>query len=142
MVTRVLDEEDRRVLDLLREYGSDEQVRRYEALLSGGSTVTRQPDSAPASAPGTVPIADAATQLGLTIPEVRRHVELGLLTVEPRAERGEPFITNASIAWLLDAKRDLAKIVPFPWEDDDLIEPDSLLGQMMAASRRSDATEE
>jgi hypothetical protein len=141
-VTRVLDEEDRRVLDLLRAYGLDEQVRHYESLLRAEERFALQPDPLPDPVPGAVSVAEAAKRLGLTSEEVRLHVELGLLAAEPDPETNEHLITNASIAWLLDAKRGLAKIVPFPWEGDEPVDPNSLFGQMTAPRRRDQETRE
>jgi hypothetical protein len=132
-ITRVIDEEDQRMLDLLRELGLEEQLREYEALLRGESPF-RPPTAQPrAPLPGAVPVAEAATHLGLPRKEIRRHIELGLLRGETDLATGELLVTNASIARLLEFKRDLAIIAqPLPGDIDVPLDPNSLLGRMFA----------
>lgn len=137
-VARAITEEDRQMLDLLHELGLEEQARQYEGLLRGELPSEREPTSPSAPILGAVPVAEAAVRLGLSPKEAHRHVALGLLKAESDPAAGEYLITNASIAWLLEARHDLATIVPFPWEADEPIDPDSLLGQMLAANRRDE----
>jgi hypothetical protein len=133
MVTRVLDEEDRKHLELLRELGLEEAARRYEASLRGERTIEAKSDPLPAPAPGAVCVAEAAEKLGLTRKEVRRHVDLGLLTSESDPETGELLVTNTSIVRWLDTQRRLAIIAqPLPGEIPVPLDPYSLLGRLFA----------
>ena len=105
MVTRVLDERDRKPLELLREFGFEEAAERYEASLRGERTIKAKPDPLPDPVPGAVYVAEAAERLGLTHRNVRRHVDLGLLTAESDPETGESLVTNTSIVRWLDGQR-------------------------------------
>ena len=133
MVTRVLDEEDRRIIELLREHGLEEEVRRYEARIGGGWVHDRKSDPLPSPVPGTVSVAKAAEKLGLTCKEVHRHIELGLLDADTDDKTGELAITNTSIARSLDARRRLAIVAkPLPGDFDVQLDPNSLLGRLFA----------
>jgi hypothetical protein len=133
MVTRVLKEEDRQHLALLRELGLDEQARRYEELLRGNGSVVRPPRPRPAPPVGAVSIAEAGALLGLPRKEVRRDLELGLLKSEIEPTTGETLVTKASIARRLEFQRALAIIaLPLPGDSDERPHPDSLLGRMFA----------
>jgi hypothetical protein len=137
-VTHVITEEDRWMLSLLRELGLEEQVRQYERLLHGELPFAPRPAAGSAPVPGAIPVAEAAARLALSRQEIQRYLEVGLLTEEPDPDTGEPLVTNASIAKLVETKRNLAAIVPFSWEAEELTDPNSLLGQMLAANRREE----
>jgi hypothetical protein len=132
-ITRVLDEEDRQMLETLRKYGLDDEVRHYEALLRGEVNFASAPDPLPDPVPGATPIAEAAKRLGMPRREVRRHIELGLLASETDSETGETLVTNTSIALFQDGRRRLAIIArPLPGDVDEPLDPNSLLGRMFA----------
>ena len=137
-VTHVIAEEDRWMLSLLRELGLEEQLRQYEGLLRGELPFAPRPAAWSASVSGAVAGAEAATRLALSPKEIHHYLEVRLLTEEPDPNTGEPLITNASIARLVDTRRNLAEIVPFPWEADESVDPDSLPGQMLVANRREE----
>jgi hypothetical protein len=133
MVTRVLDEEDRKHLETLRELGLDEMAQRYEASLRGERTIEVKPDPLPAPVSGAVSVAEASERLGITCRKVRRYVELGLLDTESASEPGELLVTITSIVRWLDGQRRLAIIArQSPGDSIEGPDPNSLLGRLFA----------
>ena len=131
MVTRILDEEDRKHLALLRKLGLDEEVRRYEALLRSEIAFGSPPKTPSPPPSGAVSIAEASARLSLPRREVRRRIELGLLQSETDSTTGEAMVTNASIERLLEFRRDLAIIaMPLTGDREDVLDPNSFLGTM------------
>jgi hypothetical protein len=137
-VTRILDEEDRQMLETLRKYGLDDEVRHYEALLRGEVHLAVQPEPAVAAPTGTVPLAEAAARLGLPRKEIRRYVESGLLQAEADPTTDAMVITNASLTRLLETQRVLTIVgQSLPGDIEESLNPDSLLGPDVYRRRRT-----
>jgi hypothetical protein len=130
---RVLDEEDREHLELLRKHGLEELAQHYEASFRGERTKEVKSDPLPDPVPGSVSVAEAAARLALTRKKVRQHINLGLLTAESDPETGELLITNTSIVLWLDGQRRLAIVARrIPGDSLELPDPNSLLGRLFA----------
>ena len=120
-------------VDFLRAAGREEEAVAVESLLP-----PRKPRRLPPAPPNSerehdlVPIAEAATRLGLSRNAVQRRIDTGLLQGTRDERNGYRFVTRASLNELLTLIHDLEVVSSTSFYlDKDQNGPDSLFAQMV-----------
>lgn len=126
----------------LRAAGREEEARAVESLLPPPKP-RRLPPRPPATDQDLVPIAEAATRLGLSRNAVQRRIDSGLLKGARDDRNGYRFVTRASLNDLVALIHDLEVVSSASFYlDKDQDHPDSLLSQMIRHAGELDGPED
>jgi len=124
---------------ILRTGGHEPEARAIEALVEE-QVRTRSSDCQRLTAPA-ISIVAVAECLGETPAQVRRRLELGMLTAAGEDASGDELVTRKSLEALLDSRRSFATIAEFPFtaeDEESEASSSTLLAQMLAFVRERD----
>jgi hypothetical protein len=127
----------REALAFLRESGREDEAAAIESLVPAVRP-RRLPTAPPPDERELVPIAAAATRLGLSRNAVQRRIDIGLLEGVRDERNGYRYVTRRSLEALKDAQEMIATIAIMPGDADRDHDPDSLLAQMLREAKTID----